>query len=73
MNHLTFIQTIRKGAASGPDRYGWVTADIGRYRIRTNGTEWTAIVIGSNNVVTRLQVVIDEYQRIRNAKATADR
>lgn len=61
MNHKTFLDIIK--AAHKPDRYGWVTSHIGRFRFRTNGTEWACLTIEGNREVTRLVIVMDEWKR----------
>lgn len=62
MNHKTFMAQVLAKAGK-TDRYGFCTLAIGRYRFRTNGTDWTCIVNDSNNPVTRLAVVIQEWER----------
>lgn len=67
MNQFTFIETIK--GANKPDRYGWVTANIGRYCLRTNGTEWKCHTIGTNRIVSRLSIVMAEWEKINGQPA----
>lgn len=71
MNHKTFVDKIKKSGKA--DRYGWTTAKFGRYQFRTNGTEWVCVTRQGAKPITRLDKVIEEWERSHDSKTKATR